>query len=204
MDDARAVLDRLGVIGRSSRRDKRPSIQELDKLMEYFALYEAKNAPKAYPMRHLIGFGIFSTRRQEEITLLEWADLDEAKSTIIVRNMKHPGEKIGNDVKVTLPPQALRLILKQNKTEGEIFPFNGDTISTSFTRACQFLGIEDLHFHDLRHEGITRLFEMGWNIPQASTVSGHRTWNSLKRYTHMRETGDKYEGWAWLEKLGIA
>lgn len=49
MDDARAVLDRLGVIGRSSRRDKRPSIQELDKLMEYFALYEAKTRPRPTP-----------------------------------------------------------------------------------------------------------------------------------------------------------
>ena len=203
MDDARTVAWRMGLVSRSNKRDRRPDLDELDKLLSHFGTIRAKRGDSV-PMQDIVCFAIFSTRRLAEITRLTVKDLDAERSEIWVRDMKHPGEKIGNDVKVTLPPQALRLILKQNKTEGEIFPFNGDTISTSFTRACQFLGIEDLHFHDLRHEGITRLFEMGWNIPQASTVSGHRTWNSLKRYTHMRETGDKYEGWAWLEKLGIA
>jgi Phage integrase family len=63
---------------------------------------------------------------------------------------------------------------------------------------CQFLGIDDLHFHDLRHEGVSRLFEIGRNIPQVAAVSGHRSWSSLKRYTHLRQTGDKYAHWKWL------
>lgn len=63
------------------------------------------------------------------------------------------------------------------------------------------LGIEDLHFHDLRHEGVTRLFEMGRTIPQAASVSGHRSWSSLKRYAHIRQTGDKYAEWKWRSVL---
>ena len=83
--------------------------------------------------------------------------------------------------------------------DGErIFPYSTDAISAAFTRACRFLGIEDLRFHDLRHEGISRLFEMGRTIPQAATVSGHRSWTSLKRYTHIRQTGDKYKDWNWF------
>ncbi|MGA8419323.1 MAG: tyrosine-type recombinase/integrase, partial [Pseudolabrys sp.] len=58
--------------------------------------------------------------------------------------------------------------------------------------------MKDLRFHDLRHEGISRLFEMGRTIPQAAAVSGHRSWTSLKRYTHIRQTGDKYKNWKWL------
>ena len=46
----------------------------------------------------------------------------------------------------------------------------------------------------MRHEGISRRFEMGWNIPNVATVSGHRRWNTLKRYAHIRQTADKYEG----------
>jgi integrase len=76
-----------------------------------------------------------------------------------------------------------------------IFPYNTDAISAAFTRACKLLGIEDLRFHDLRHDGISRLFEMGWNIPQVAVVSGHRSWQSLKRYTHIRQRGDKYADW---------
>ncbi|WP_320409374.1 MULTISPECIES: tyrosine-type recombinase/integrase [unclassified Aureimonas] len=61
------------------------------------------------------------------------------------------------------------------------------------------LGVEDLRFHDLRHEGVSRLFEIGLNIPQVSVVSGHRSWISLKRYSHIQTAGDKYEGWKWAE-----
>ena len=201
IDDARAVLDRLGVIGRSSRRDKRPSLDDLNKLMDYFEHYQIKNAPKAYPMCHLIGFGIFSTRRQEEITLLEWDDLNEAKSTIIVRNMKHPGEKIGNDVRVDIPPEAMAIIKLQPRKGKYIFPYQSKTISSYFTRACKVLGITDLRFHDLRHDGISRLFELGKTIPQTACVSGHRSWVSLRRYTHIEQSGDKYKQWSWINKI---
>jgi len=80
----------------------------------------------------------------------------------------------------------------------EIFPYSTDAISAAFTRACKTLEIGDLRFHDLRHEGVSRLFELGMTIPQVATVSGHRSWNSLQRYTHLRQTGDKYTGWRWL------
>jgi hypothetical protein len=59
------------------------------------------------------------------------------------------------------------------------------------------LGIKDLHFHDLRHDGISRLFEIGKDIPQDRSVSGHRSWQNLKRYEHMRQSGDKYAHWKW-------
>lgn len=44
---------------------------------------------------------------------------------------------------------------------------------------------------------MSRLFELGWSIPQVACVSGHRSWQSLKRYTHIRQRGDKYAKWAW-------
>ena len=109
--------------------------------------------------------------------------------------MKNPGDKAGNNVWCNLPEPAAKIVDAQPKTAPQIFPYNGDAISAAFTRACKVLDIEDLHFHDLRHEGVSRLFEMGLNIPLVAAVSGHRSWSSLKRYTHVRQTGDK---WAWL------
>ena len=97
--------------------------------------------------------------------------------------------------------EALQIIHSMPKRHEEIFPYCGDTIGTNFTRACQFLEIIDLHLHDLRHDGISRLFEIGRNIPQVAAVSGHRSWSSLKRYTHLRQTGDKYAGWKWFSVL---
>ncbi|MGC1823540.1 MAG: tyrosine-type recombinase/integrase [Pseudolabrys sp.] len=112
---------------------------------------------------------------------------------ILVRDMKHPGDKKGNDVYCELPTEALAIVRSMPRTAPQLFPYSADAISAAFTRACQFLGIKDLRFHDLRHEGISRLFEMGRTIPQAAAVSGHRSWTSLKRYTRIRQTGDKYK-----------
>lgn len=195
--DARVVAHRMGMTSRSKQRSRRPTLSELDQLLEYFAVVEAKRTD-SLPMRDMILFAIFSTRRQEEITRLAVADLDVAHSEIWVRDMKHPGEKIGNDARLTLTPRALAIVQKRLALDPQaklLFPHNADSISSSFTRACKILGIEDLHFHDLRHEGISHLFELGWNIPKVAMVSGHRTWTSLKRYTHMREIGDKYANW---------
>ena len=78
-----------------------------------------------------------------------------------------------------------------------IFPYSTDAISASFIRACKILAIDDLRFHDLRHEGISHLFETGRTIPQVAAVSGHRSWTSLKRYTDIRQSSDKYANWKW-------
>lgn len=197
MRDAFAVAKRLGITSKSRERDRRPTLDELDKLMVRFQ-ESYQRRPRSCPMHRVTAFAIFSTRRQEEITRITWDDFDEPGSRIMVRDMKNPGEKIGNDVWCDLPAPALAIINAMPKTGSRIFPYSADTISASFTRACKLIGIDDLHFHDLRHDGVSRLFEMGSSIPHAAAVSGHRSWTSLKRYTHMRQAGDKYADWKWL------
>ena len=154
-----------------------------------------QNRPDSIPMQKIIPFAIFSTRRQEEIIANPLGDFD--KNRVLVRDMKHPGDKAGNDVWCDLPPEAVAVIQSMPKRSEQIFAVTTDAVSAAFTRACKMLGINDLHFHDLRHEGVSRLFEMGRTIPQVATVSGHRSWNSLKRYAHIRQTGDKYANWKW-------
>lgn len=144
---------------------------------------------------------MFSTRRQDEITRVEWKGLDKVHSRVFIKDMKHPGDKAGNDVWCDLPDHALNIALAMPKTSERVFPYDSRSISAAFTRACKVLAIEDLRFHDLRHEGVTRLFEIGETIPQVAAVSGHRSWASLQRYTHIKQTGDKYEDWKWLGKL---
>lgn len=198
MKDAHVVLRDLGTTSKSGKRDRRPTLPELDLIMQHFVDRQVRT-PTSAPMHKIVAFAIYSTRRMEEITRIAWTDLDAKHSRILVRDMKHPGQKIGNDVWVELPDEALAIARSMPKTESEIFPYSTDAIGAAFTRACKVLGIDDLHFHDLRHDGVSRLFEMGKTIPQAASVSGHRSWSSLQRYTHVREPGDKYAGWKWLE-----
>lgn len=178
-------------------------MDELGTILQHF-MDRRQRVPQAMPMHKVIVFALFSTRRQEEIIRIRWEDYEPKNKRVLVRDMKNPGEKIGNDVWVDLPDEAMAVIESMPKKKDEIFPYSTDAVTANFTRACKLLGIEDLHFHDLRHEGVSRLFELGWNIPHVAAVSGHRSWISLKRYTHIRQTGDKYAGWEWLEKVRAA
>ncbi|UVJ42549.1 site-specific integrase [Pseudomonas sp. LS1212] len=200
MPDARKVLKKLGYNMKSRERDRRPTKGELDRLLKHFFEMQ-KRKPSSINMPKVLGFALYSTRRQEEITRIRWDDLDESRQAVLVRDMKNPGQKIGNDVWCHLPDEAWAILQTMPKECPEIFPYNSDSISAAFTRACTFLEIADLHFHDLRHDGVSRLFEMDWDIPRVASVSGHRDWNSLRRYTHLRGRGDPYMGWVWLEKI---
>jgi len=183
-------------VGKSEERNRRPTIEELNTILSH---YQSVSSRMQLPMVDIILFALFSARRQDEITRMQWKDLDKRTSTILIRKMKHPRKK--TDTTVLLTPEALALIMKQPHVNGEqrIFPYVAKSISTSFTRACQKLGIEDLHFHDLRHETASWLFEMGSNINQVSNVTGHLSWTSLKRYTHIHnfDKYDKYSNWKW-------
>ncbi|WP_036290238.1 site-specific integrase [Methylosinus sp. PW1] len=198
MKDALIVAKRLGMTSRSRERDRRPTPDEIKRLLEFFSDRQ-KRRPVMMKMTKVIIFAMFSTRRQDEICRIEWKYYEKDAKRVMVRDMKNPGEKIGNNVWCDLPDEAIKVVESIEKTDGKIFPYTNKAITASFTRACKVLEIEDLHFHDLRHEGVSRLFETGSTIPKAASVSGHRSWSSLKRYAHLRQTGDKWakETWLW-------
>jgi integrase len=47
-------------------------------------------------------------------------------------------------------------------------------------------GIENMTFHDLRHEATSRLFERGFNVMEVASITGHENLKHLKRYTHIK------------------
>ncbi|MEP1767779.1 MAG: tyrosine-type recombinase/integrase [Sulfitobacter sp.] len=199
MRKARAVLKKMGQTGKSKERTRRPTLDELDGLMTYFST-ASEHDPRAVPMHRLLAFAIFSTRRTGEICRITWDDYEADEGRVMVRDLKHPGDKNGNDTWCDLPDHCAGIITTMPKIDARIFPYHSDTVSRRFTHACKCLGINNLHFHDMRHEGTSRLCEMGWSIQLVANVTGHRSWVSLKRYAHIRQHGDKFEGWKWLEE----
>lgn len=194
------VARRMGLIGTSKRRERIPTVSEVDMLMEYFGRTRA-NRKDANDMQAIIAFALFSTRRLSEICRMRIQDIDQANSSVMVYNMKNPGDTDGNNVRCILPPEAMAIALSQPKDRRSVFGCNEDAVSAAFTRACKRLGLQGIVFHSLRHAGISRLFEMGWQIPRVADVSGHRSWTSLQRYTHLKEIGDQYAGWKWMDDL---
>jgi integrase len=123
--------------------------------------------------------------RRGEITRLRWADVDAAKKLVLVRDRKHPRRKVGNNEWIPLLGDAWAIVQRQAKGE-MIFPVHEQTLSKYFLWSCRALSIPDLHFHDLRHEGTSRLFEAGYEVQQVALVTGHKSWNMLKRYTQLK------------------
>ena len=53
-------------------------------------------------------------------------------------------------------------------------------------RTLKEAGINGLRFHDLRHEAVSRLVEVGLGDQEVAAISGHKSMQMLKRYTHLR------------------
>ena len=189
VDLARIALKRLGLIGKSRERDRRPTPTELQRLFDHFD----NNKRLRMPMTRICKFAIATAMRQEEICRIRWSDVDAVGKTVLVRDRKDPRDKDGNHVKVPLIAStgydAWALLAEQKISghrEPECFPYFSRSVGTAFRRACQELNIEDLHFHDLRHEAASRLFEVGFRIEQVALVTGHKDWKMLKRYTNLK------------------
>lgn len=190
LDLARIALKRLGLIGKGNERDRRPTQDELDRIAT--ALDE--NPRQVIPVGRIMRFAVATAMRQEEICRVEWRDFDPRTRMLLIRDRKDPRRKDGNNQRIPLLDvsgyDACKIIEEQgrfsNVREGRIFPYNGRSVGTAFRRQCEDLKIEDLHFHDLRHEGTSRLFEAGFTIEQVALVTGHKDWKMLRRYTHLK------------------
>lgn len=186
---ARVALRRLGLVGAADERDRRPTDKELERL---FAHFDA-NPRYTIPMTRVVRFAIATAMRIDEIFRIEWDTLDERTRTILVPDRKDPRKKDGNNQRVPLLAatgfDAWQLLQDQRELRlnpARCFPYNPKSAGTAFQRAVKELGIVDLHFHDLRHEATSRLFEAGLTIEQVPLVTGHRDWKMLKRYTQLR------------------
>ena len=75
--------------------------------------------------------------------------------------------------------------LPQN-INGRLFNVRSDSITQAFSSICKRENIQDLRFHDLRHEATSRLFEIGLNMMEVASITGHKELSMLKRYTHLK------------------
>ncbi|PHR60355.1 MAG: integrase [Robiginitomaculum sp.] len=188
VDLARVALRRLGLIGRSIERDRRPTQTEIDSLIAYFD----NNKYQKIPVGRLVEFALATAMRQSEICRIKWSDVDERTRCVTVCDRKDPRKKIGNNQRVPMIDltgyDAWEILKKQKRVshnQGRVFPYNGRSAGTAFRKACVALKIKDLRFHDLRHEATSRLFEAGLSIERVALVTGHKDWKMLQRYTHL-------------------
>lgn len=179
---ARPLLTHLGMIGGGGKRERRPTEDELERIVEH--LTNGRGVVYA----DAVLFAVATAMRRGEVCKVRQDDIDPAKRLILVRDRKDPRKKTGNDQWVPLLPQAWEIAQRQPKSD-RLFPIEPGTLSKYFTETCRALAIPDLHLHDMRHEGTSQLFEQGYEIPQVALVTGHKKWDNLKRYTQLKPEG---------------
>ena len=154
-------------------RDRRLQPGELDRLLE--ALSETPIVQK------IVVIAVETAMRRGEIVKVQWQHIDWKRRTLHI-----PETKTGVPRDVPLSERALAVFESIDAGVGKVFEIQPDSVSQAFERACKRAGIEELRFHDLRHEATSSFFERGLNTMEVATITGHKTLEMLNRYTHLR------------------
>lgn len=131
----------------------------------------------------IVLFALETAMRLGEIVSLRWQHINIKRRTAFL-----PDTKNGESRMVPLSGVAVELLRSLPRSiNGEVFPgVTTMAVKHAFTRARHRAKMNDFHFHDLRHEATTRLFERGLNIIEVSSITGHKDLQMLRRYTHLR------------------
>lgn len=145
-------------------------------------LLDACRADENPDIIYIVQFAIETAMRRSEICGLQWENVNLSGRVALL-----PDTKNGTVRRVPLSSSALEVLRAlPRRLDGLVWDVKADTVTRSFERACRRAGITGLTFHDLRHEATSRLFEKGFNPMEVSAITGHKTLQMLKRYTHLR------------------
>lgn len=168
-----------------------------------------------HPLKQMIILALETAMRMGEILSLEWANIDLKKQTVTLEDTKNGERRVvplstravaalkdyyAAEAKKRLAtstgganPRPVQNFAQAGKARDQagaqfgVFPaVTNSAISHQFRDLCEAQKIKGLRFHDLRHEGTSRLFEKGFNPMEVAAITGHKTLIMLKRYTHLK------------------
>jgi integrase len=182
-----------GILIEDGVRDRRLEPGEEEKLRKALAESPALDL--------LFQLALETAMRMREMFTLTTDQIDLGKRTIFLDKTKN-----GDKRQVPISSTALAFLtpeLKNRNAEALLLPFfdghlDNTTIRIGYhwRQATKKAGIEDLHFHDLRHEAVCRLFERtSMSDLEIATISGHRDPRMLKRYANLRGSNLAQKMW---------
>lgn len=135
-------------------------------------------------LKTLVILAIETGMRRGEILGLKWNDISHNRRVITLTMTKN-----GAGREVPLSQRAFQALMDWKDSadvdQSIVFPMKAGTLEQAWRRLLTRSNVKALRFHDLRHEGVSRLFERGLNMIEVSSISGHKELRMLKRYTHL-------------------
>ncbi len=158
-----------------------PRNRRCSSIEQRILLTAASKYGKDEMMEIIIPLAIETAMRRGEIVKLRWEHIDLEEGTAYL-----PDTKNGDQRTVPLSPFAMRLFGQSGvKESGRVFPIRADSVTKAFSRIREKTELENIRFHDLRHEATSRLFEKGLSATEVKMITGHKSYQMLDRYTHL-------------------
>ena len=193
------IFDRVKCPTTSGERERRFSIEETAKL---FKSIKQKSRIKQKEMMLTVLFAINTACRVGEMLKLVWSNvnLDERYVDFIAKDTKI---KVFRRIPLTTTAKKILLWVKANhppsSKNDRVFCFfnpNEHHLSRQFQICCERAEIEEIRWHDLRHEGTSRFFEKTTLTDiEIATITGHKSMDMLKRYAHLRPSTILHKLW---------
>lgn len=143
-------------------------------------------------LKAYITVAVETCARRGELAGLQWRDIDLRRRVARLHQTKNGH---GRDLPLSSRAVAALESLPRSITGGAVFDKSPDAITLAFIECCKAAGISGLRLHDLRAEGVSRLFERGLDLNSVKAISGHRSGAFLR---YMREGNAE----ALAQKLG--
>ncbi|KVA68680.1 hypothetical protein WI58_17745 [Burkholderia cepacia] len=134
-----------------------------------------------YWLKAAVIVAVETAMRSGEIAALTWPNLDLDGQLAYLPDTKNGTPRIVPLSRAAVA--ALRTL--PVRPDRPVFDIRKGSIARRFKKVRIACDMEDLKFHDLRHEAISHLFEKGFNMMEVAAISGHKTLQMLKRYTHL-------------------
>jgi integrase len=144
-------------------------------------LYAAIGKRSSWYLRPFLVLLVETGMRRGELLSIRWRDVDFANGTVLILTTKN-----GHPRRIPLTPNALKTLESLPQRDERVFPVNPNAIRLAWERLRARAGLTDLRLHDLRHEAVSRFFELGLTVPEVAMISGHREPRMLSRYTHLQ------------------
>ena len=172
---ARPLLHYGQLISGGNKRTRRPTEDERTRLLAWI---DQRDRIVADAVR----VSAITGMRRGELARIVWADVDELRKAVLVRQRKHPRRIEARDEWVPLLGDAWAIVQRQARTDVRIFPVSAEKLTDTVTEGVRALGIPDLHLHDMRREANSALREMGFDEDARRAVLGHASKEMNSRY----------------------